>query len=61
VVTTCTIKHFSSLGGGGTNIWIEHEGKRYYSRVNYIIQNSTGMQNLCIMEFHKRRKIYGTY
>jgi hypothetical protein len=53
--TTCEIKPYTALGGGGSDIFITHEGRRYYSRVNYFLQNTTGMQNLCINQFLQRR------
>ena len=40
---------------------IIHEGKKYYSRVNFGMQDSPGMRNYCIQQFHARRKMYGTY
>lgn len=59
-MTTCELRNYKALGGGGTDIFIVHEGKRYYSRVNDIWQNTTGMQNQCIHQFLQRRKQHGT-
>lgn len=60
-MTTCVLKLFHNEGGGGTNMWIVHDGKRYYSRINAHMQNTPSNQNMCIAQFHARRKIYGSY
>lgn len=60
--TEAVIKAYvTAEGHQATNLWIIHEGKKYYSRVNFGMQDSPGMRNYCIQQFHARRKMYGTY
>lgn len=58
-MTECSIKPFySESSGGGSNVWITHEGVRYYSRLNAVLSDNPGQRNLQIMQFHKRREAY---
>lgn len=57
--TECVIKPFYRVSsGGGTDIWIVYEGRRYYSRINYIVHDSNAARNQLIEQFHRRRRAW---
>lgn len=55
--TECSIRMFSNSSGGGTNVWITHEGVCYYSRLNSYIEDTPAQRNLQIAQFLNRRKM----